>query len=155
MTQPETETPSDSGFGGWLLVFAFFLWALFGREAVALLRIAQYFAQGQAMLGATPYSVVDVGRLAINGAFVGLLVVTIVLMHLRRAAFLRWGRIAMLALIAVPVLEYLWLALTPLPGVMQDLFKTFAVVMLLHLAIGGAWLGYLSRSKRVAATFVL
>jgi len=154
LTQPELETPPESGLGGWLLVFSIFLWALMGREALALLKIAEGFTQGVDALQLRPYSIVYGGRLAINGGFVGLLVVSIVLMHLRRVSFLRWGQIAMLCLILLPVLEYLWLTVAPWPGTMLGFLGTFAVWMLVHLVMGGAWLRYLRTSKRVAATFV-
>lgn len=148
------ETPPESGFGGWLLVFSIFLWVLLGREAMALLRIAEGFAEGVGALQLQPYSIVYGGRLAINGGFVGLLAVSIVLMHLRRLAFLRCARIAMFCLILLPAAEYLWLAVAPWSGTLAGFFGTFAAWMLVHLVIGGAWLRYLQTSKRVAATFV-
>lgn len=148
------ETPPEPGFGGWLLVFSIFLWVLLGREAMALLKIAEGFADGVGALQLQPYSIVYGGRLLLNGGFVGLLAISIILMHLRHVAFLPWARIAMLCLILLPLLEYLWLAVAPWPGTLAGFFGTFAAWMLVHLVIGSAWLGYLRRSKRVAATFV-
>lgn len=148
------EMPPESGFGGWLLVFAVFLWALLSREVLALLRIAEGFGQGVDALQLQPYSIVYGGRLLINGGFVVLLAVAIILMHLRHVAFLRWARIAMICLILLPVAEYLWLAVAPWTGTLAGFFATFAIWMLVHLFAGGAWLRYLQTSKRVAATFV-
>lgn len=148
------EAPPELGFGGWLLVFAIFLWALFSREALALLKIAEGFVHGVDALQLQPYSIVYGGRLVINGGFVVLLAVSIVLMHRSHVAFLRWARVSMICLILLPVAEYLWLAVAPWPGTLAGFFGTFAIWMLIHLLGGGAWLGYLQRSKRVAATFV-
>ena len=144
---------TSAGFRGWLLVLAIFQILLLCREAVLLLGVAHIFIAGQPAAGIGAFSLVYGGRLALNLAFLALLVVAIVLMVQRRRSFVRWGQIEMKCLMALPLVEYGWIVAAPWPG-RAGISLAVILLMVVHLAVGVVWARYIETSKRVAATFV-
>jgi hypothetical protein len=149
--------PSSSpvpGFRGWLLVLAVFQLLLALRQLVLLEQIVRSFVAGVPVAGIGPYSVLYGGRLALNAAFMILIVGAIVLMALRRSLFVRWGRIEMIGLIVLPIAEFAWLVVAPWAGGPGLISGPVIVLIVIHFAIGLAWSRYIAMSKRVAVTFV-
>jgi hypothetical protein len=89
----------------------------------------------------------------INVLFLLLVVVALVLMGLRRRAFIRWGRIEMTGLMVLPLVEYAWIVVAPWPG-RAGLSPGVLAMVVICLAAGIAWRRYLASSQQVAATFV-
>lgn len=142
------------GFKGWLLVLAVFQFLLAVRQVVLLQQIIRSFVAGTPAVGIPPHSLLYGGRLALNGAFMALLVAAIVLMVLRRAAFAGWARVEMIGLIFLPIAELGWLLLSPLAGAPGIVSGPVIGLIVIHFAIGVTSIRYIETSKRVAATFV-
>ena len=142
------------GFGGWLLVLAIFQGLLLFRYGVMVGQIASQFVSGvPGFLAVTPFSVLYGGRLVINGLFLALVVVALVLMSTRRRAFIPWGKLEMTALMLMPLVDYAWIVVAPWEG-SAGFSVGFLMLLVIHIVVGIAWRRYLDSSPRVAATFV-
>lgn len=142
------------GFRGWLLVLAVFQLLLALRQLVLLEQIVGSFVAGVPVAGIAPHSVLYGGRLALNAAFMILIVAAIVPMVLRRSAFVRWGRVEMICLIFLPIAELAWLTVTPWAGGPGLISGPMIALIMIHFAVGLAWSHYIATSKQVAVTFV-
>jgi len=142
-----------AGFRGWLLTLAIFQGLLLIRQGATVVQITRDFVSGVEVLAVAPFSVLYGGRLAINSLFLALVAVAVVLMALRRRAFIRWGRLEMTGLMLLPFVDYAWFVVAPWEGD-AGLPPGLLLLMAIHVAVGLAWRRYLESSARVAATFV-
>jgi hypothetical protein len=145
----------ESGFRGWLLVLAIFQVLLLFRQGTLVLRIARDFVSGVSgeFSSLAPFSVLYGGRLVVNGLFLALVAVALVLMALRRRLFIPCARLEMTGLMVLPLVEYAWLVVAPWSGRAGFLLGILLLVVI-HLSLGLAWRRYIASSQRVAATFV-
>lgn len=140
------------GLKGWLLVLLGFQILVLLREFFVLMYVGTFYVEGLRIGAWGPLSVVHLGRILINGAFVVLLGYVIALMVGRRRTFVHWFKIEMMFFMLLPFIEIGWIVVAPWSG---PAFVSLRVLLPLglSLALGLAWWLYVERSIRVRATF--
>lgn len=59
----------------------------------------------------------------------------------------------MTGLMLLPIVDYAWIVVAPWEG-RAGFSLAYLVLLVIHVAVGGAWRRYLDASPRVSATFV-
>jgi hypothetical protein len=149
----ERDAPGElRGLKGWLLVLLGFQVLVLLREILVLMYVGTFYVEGMKVGAWGPLSVVHLGRLLINGAFVVIVGYVIALMFGRRRAFVPWFKIEMIFFMILPFIEIGWIIVAPWSGPAITSLPILLQVGL-SLALGLAWWLYAERSKRVRATF--
>jgi hypothetical protein len=140
------------GIKGWLLVLLGFQVLVLLREAFVLMYVGTFYYEGLRIGAWGPLSIVNLGRLLINGAFVVIVGYVIALMVGRRSTFVRWFKIELIFFMILPFLEIGWIIVAPWsgPGIVS---RSVLLPVGLSLGLGLAWWLYVERSVRVRATF--
>jgi len=153
-SQGDGPVPSVQAFRGWLLILVVFQCLLLLREAALLISISLNYVRGIPIAQIEPFSALNLGRLMVHGAFVCVGIYVAVLMFERRMVFRRWYGFEMKFFIALPLVEWAWLAIVPWPGTMLGSSRTMIPLIVIHLIIGLCWLRYIETSERAKSTFV-
>jgi hypothetical protein len=140
------------GLKGWLLVLLGFQVLVFLREVLVLMYVGTFYVEGMRVGAWGPLSVVHLGRLLINGAFVVIVGYVIALMIGRRGTFVHWFKIELMFFMTLPFIEIGWLIVAPWSGPAIVSLPMLLPVGL-SLALGLVWWLYAERSGRVRATF--
>jgi hypothetical protein len=141
------------GFKGWLVVLLVFQFLVLLREASILMYVGVFYFEGL-RTGAWGFlSVLHLGRIVINGAFVVVVGYVIALMAGRRRTFTRWFKLEMVFFMVLPFIEIGWIAVAPWSG---PPIGSVAVLLPvgLSLVLGLVWWRYVESSMRVRTTFV-
>ena len=123
------------------------------REVSVLLYIGAFYFEGLRIGAWGLFSIVHLGRLLINGAFLAVVIYVIALMAQRRKAFVPWFKAEMTFFMLLPLIEIGWFIVAPWSGPAIVSLPVLLSVGL-SLALGLAWWLYVDRSIRVRATFV-
>jgi hypothetical protein len=142
------------GFKGWLLVLLVFQFLVLLREASVLMYIGAFYFEGMRIGAWGPLSIVHLGRILINAAFVVVLGYVIALMAGRRRTFVRWFKVEMTFFMVLPFIEIAWTIVAPWCGPAIVSLPVLLQVGL-SLVLGLVWWRYVERSIRVRATFVV
>jgi hypothetical protein len=151
----QRDSPEEiRGLRGWLLVLLGFQVLVLLREASILMYTGAFYVEGLRIGAWGPLSIVHLGRMLINGAFVVVLGYVIALMAGRRRKFVRWFKVEMTFFMLLPFIEIGWLSVAPWFGPPIVSLPVLLPVGL-SLALGLVWWRYVERSIRVRATFVV
>jgi hypothetical protein len=141
------------GLKGWLLVLVVFLFLVLLREASVLMHVGAFYVEGLRIGAWGPPSVVHLGRMLVNGAFVVVLGYVLALMAGRRSRFVRWFKVEMAFIMVLPFVAIGWIMVAPWSGPAIISLPVLLPVGL-AVALGLVWWRYVEKSIRVRATLV-